>query len=249
MNDLWAPYYRPRPDARVRLICLPYAGGSASVYHSWPDALPTDVDVCGVQLPGRETRIHEPPVAKMDQLVPMLLDALRPWFDLPFALFGHSMGALVGFEMARELRQRGERMPIHLFASGCHAPQYPDPAVVYDLPDAEFLDYLRSINGLSDAVLDNKELISMMLPMMRADAEVTETYTCQPIAPFGFPITAFAGLEDPMTTHAEVEGWRQHTTERFALAYFPGDHWFLQSARDEILQAVVKNLREDLRTQ
>ncbi len=242
-NDVWAPYYRPRADARLRLICLPHAGGSASMFHAWPDGLPAQVDVVGVQLPGRETRIHEPPITKMDQLVPILADALRPWFDRPFALFGHSMGALVSFELARELRRRGARMPIHLFASGCHAPQYPDPAVVYDLPDADFLGYLRSLGGISDALLDSHELISLMLPMMRADAEVTETYTCQPIAPFNFPITAFAGLEDPMTTHTEVEGWRTHTTEQFSLAYFPGDHWFLQSARAEILQLVVRNLR------
>lgn len=243
-NDLWVPYHRPRPGARVRLICLPYAGGSASLYHSWAEALPADVDVCGVQLPGRETRLQEPPVRKMDQLVPMLTEALRPWLDLPFAIFGHSMGALVGFEMVRELRRRGEQLPIHLFASGCHAPQFPDPAVVYDLPDDDFLGYLYSIGGLNDAVAGNKELIALMLPMMRADSEVTETYTCQPAAPFDFPITAFAGLEDPMTTHVEVEGWREHTTNRFGIAYFPGDHWFLQTARDEILQAIIKNLNK-----
>jgi len=243
-NDLWVPYHRPRADARLRLICLPYACGSASMFHSWPEALPADVEVCGVQLPGRETRLQEPPVRKMDQLVPMLTDALRPWLDLPFAIFGHSMGALVGFEMMRELRRRGEQQPIHLFASGCHAPQYPDPAVVYDLPDDDFLGYLHSIGGLSDVMAGNKELIALMLPMMRADSEVTETYTWQPAAPFDCPITAFAGLEDPMTTHVEVEGWREHTTNRFGLAYFPGDHWFLQSARDEVLQAIVKNLNK-----
>jgi medium-chain acyl-[acyl-carrier-protein] hydrolase len=242
-TDPWIPYRWPRPTARVRLLCLPHAGAGASIFRAWADGFPDDVEVAAVQLPGREARIGEAPIAAMRDLVPRLTDAVRPYVDLPFAIFGHSMGALVGFELARELRRRSLPRPFHLFASACRAPQFPDRDVVHHLPDAELVAHLRALGGASEAVLANDELMQLVLPALRADAAVTETYAPTDEPPLGCPITVFGGREDPKTAHPELDGWREHTLGAFALEYFPGDHFFLQSARPDLHRTILRALR------
>jgi medium-chain acyl-[acyl-carrier-protein] hydrolase len=242
--DPWLPYKKPRPGARVRLFCFPYAGGGASVYRGFQDELPPAIEVAAVQLPGRETRLREPPEPDLCRLVTKIADGLTPHLAPPFAFFGHSMGAALSFELARELRRRGGPRPAHLFASACPAPHLPDDDMTHALPDDELVARLRAMGGMAEDVLAHRELMEMILPVFRADAAVTETfrYTAEP--PLDVPITAFGGLSDDKATRAELEGWRQHTTAAFALVLVPGNHFFLQQApgRAPVLGAVARAL-------
>lgn len=240
--DPWLPYRKPRPAARVRLFCFPYAGGGASLYRAWPDALPATIDVCAVQLPGREGRLRDAPVASMKDLVPMIADGLAPHLAPPFAFFGHSMGAAIAFELARELRRRGRPMPAHLFASACPAPHIPDTDATHTLSDEGMIEQLRKLGGMSEEVLAHRELMEMILPVFRADAAVTETYAHAEEAPLDVPITAFGGLADAKATRDDMDAWRQHTRAAFALSMVPGGHFYVQdvAARALVLTAIAK---------
>ena len=241
--DPWLPYRKPRPGARVRLFCFPYAGGGASLYRTWQEDLPSSIEVCAVQLPGREGRLRDAPVAEMARLVPMIADGLGAHLAQPFALFGHSMGAAISFELARELRRRGGPRPVHLFASACPAPHLPDTDATHGLPEAEIIEQMRALGGMSEELLQNREMMEMILPVFRADASVTETYAHATEAPLEVPLTAFGGLEDAKATRTEMEAWRQHTSRAFALAMMPGGHFAIQrEARGAVLGVVGKTI-------
>jgi medium-chain acyl-[acyl-carrier-protein] hydrolase len=240
----WFAGRRPVPSARLRLFCFPYAGLGASVYRSWVGRLGVDVDVCPVQLPGRETRMHERPFTRMRPLVDALAAALQPALDVPFAIFGHSLGAVVGFELARALRDAGGRSPAHLFVSARRAPHFPErlPKLHVMSDEALLAEVQRRYQGIPAALLDCPDLVQMLLPRLRADLELLETWSPDAGAPLDVPISTFAGLGDALTSIEEVEGWRKHTTAAFRLRRLAGGHLFLQQARDVILAA----LREDL---
>jgi medium-chain acyl-[acyl-carrier-protein] hydrolase len=242
-EDPWLPYRRPRPQARLRLFCFPYAGGGASIYRAFPEGLPAHVEVAAVQLPGREGRLREAPMTDLATLVPKIADGLAPHLGtLPFAFFGHSMGAVLAFELARELRRRGAPGPVHLVASACPAPHLPDEDATHTLPDAELTERLRELGGMSPEVLAHRELMEMILPIFRADAAITETYAHTEEAPLDTPITAIGGLDDAKATRDDVAAWRQHTRAGFAVAMLPGGHFFLQTARATVLATVARAL-------
>lgn len=241
--DPWLPFRRPRPGARLRLFCFPYASGGASIYRAWSAGLPADVELCAVQLPGREGRIAEPPIAAMRTLVPLVADALSPYLDLPFALFGHSMGSIISFELCRELRRRGAPMPFQLIASGCHSPDLPDRDVIHDKPAEVILQHLGALGGISKAALENPELMAMVLPLIRADGSVTETYVFEQEEPLDLPLAVFGGELDPKATRETIEAWRPHAKGPVSTEYFPGDHFFLVSHRDQVIAAVSRILR------
>ncbi len=241
--DRWFFRPRPQPQARLRLFCLPYAGGGASIYRTWPNGLPPTIEVWGIQLPGRELRFHEPRLTCLDDLIPPLGDALGPHLTLPYAIFGHSMGALIGFALSDHLRQRGVAQPLHLFASARRAPHIPrlGPAT-YNLPEPAFLAELRRLNGTPEAVLAHDELRALMLPILRADFEINETYVHRSTLPLDCPISAFGGLADRTVTQADLAAWREHTRGSFHLRMLAGDHFFLQSAQADLLQAISQDL-------
>lgn len=244
-TDRWLAYREPNPRARLRLFCLPYAGGGASVYRGWGQSLPADVEVCPVQLPGRESRLREAPFAHWQPLVEALAEVLPPHFDLPFAFFGHSMGALLSFELARTLRRRGGPQPLHLFVSGRRAPQLPareEP--IHQLPEPQFIEKLRELNGTPEEVLQHAELMRLLLPILRADFGINETYDYVEEAPFDFGISAFGGLGDTDVTKEDVELWKTHTRGRFRIRMLPGDHFFVHSGRDLITEALSRDLAE-----
>lgn len=238
----WIIGPRPGPGARLRLFCFPYGGAGASLYRGWSAALPATVAVCPVQLPGRENRLTEPSFRRLQPLIQALADGLTPYLDLPFALFGHSMGALVSFELARELRRRG-RFPACLLVSSFRAPHLPDPdPPIYHLPDAEFIQELADLGGTPPEVLENAELMELVLPRLRADLEVCDTYSYVPEAPLACPITALGGVDDQEVRPEELEGWREHTSGAFRLRLFSGDHFYLHDAGSALQQAVVEEL-------
>ncbi|MEW5989007.1 MAG: alpha/beta fold hydrolase [Chloroflexota bacterium] len=242
--DPWLVIFRPNPNARLRLFCFPFAGGSAMAYRAWPEELPAAIEVCAVQLPGRESRLREAPATSLPNLIPTLTDALSPYFTLPFAFFGHSMGALIGFELARYLRKMKRPGPVHLFYSGHRAPQLPDPdPPLHVLPEPQFVTAIRNFNGTPEAVLQHPELMQLVLPILRADFTLVETYTYQPDEPLNCPISALGGVQDKDATREELDALRQQTRRAFSLRMFAGDHFYLNDQRTALLKAVAQDLR------
>jgi medium-chain acyl-[acyl-carrier-protein] hydrolase len=243
----WVSCPRPNPGAKVRLFCLPYSGAAANIYYPWAEMLPPSWEICPVQLPGHGTRMSEPLADRIDPLVQALATGLSPFLDKPFALFGHSMGALLGFELARHLRRGGQPLPVHLFVSGHQAPQLPDRnPPLHALPEREFIEKLRELNGTPEEVLKHAELLQLLIPILRADFAVCETYVFGADAALECPISAYSGLGDGYVTREELESWREHTTNRFTIRMFPGDHFYLNTARPYLLQAVARELEQTL---
>jgi len=240
-NDPWIAYRKPRPNARIRLFCFPYAGGGALIYRPWVSELPPEIDVFPVQLPGREQRLREKAFTRAGALVEAMTTALLPHFEPPFAFFGHSMGALLSYEVAQRLRQLGKPGPVHILASARRAPQLPmdDEKIYHLLPEPEFRAKLREINGTPEAVLENEELMELLAPIIRADFELNETYEPSQHPPLDVPISAFGGIEDEEVEKEKLEAWRDATTGPFKLRMFPGDHFFLHQEAKGALQAAV----------
>lgn len=244
----WLPAPRPDSTASLRLFCFPYAGGGAMIYRTWADSLPKSVEVIPIQLPGRETRLRETPFTSLQSLVETLGPVLLPYLDRPFAFFGHSMGGLISFELARWLRRHHELQPVHLFVSGRWAPQIvgPDPPS-YNLPEAEFLEEVRSLDGTPEEVFQHPELLQLLLPLLRADFTVCQTYTHLEEEPLRCPITVYGGLQDRSVGRAKLEGWRQHTAASFVLRMFPGGHFFLHGSQQQLLHTLAHDLAQVVR--
>jgi len=244
--DSWIACRKPNPQARLRLFCFPYAGSGASIFRTWSDALPADVEVCPIQFPGRGTRLMETPFTQLSPLVQALAQALVPLLDKPFAFFGHSLGALVSFELARQLRRQAGIQPIRLFVSADRAPQIPQRnQPIHALPEREFLVELRRLNGIPGKVLEELDLMQIMLPVLRADFAVYETYAYSAEAPFNCPFSIFGGLQDTRVSRGDLEAWRDQTSVSFSLQMFPGDHFFLNTTQPLLLQLLSQELRWD----
>lgn len=239
----WMICPQPNGRAKLRLFCFHHAGGGAWNYRTWPDQLPASIELCAVELPGRGFRLTETPFTHLDALVRPLADALMPYFDKPFVFFGHSMGGLVSFELTRFLRRNFSLKPRHLFISGHRAPQLPDhDPPLHQLPEPQFLEELRTLEGTPEAVLENAELMQLLLPTLRADFRVVETYTYTPELPFNFPITAFGGWQDRKVSYDELNAWQAQTQAGFSLQMFPGNHFFLHAAQSDLLQYLSQDL-------
>lgn len=245
--DTWIACREPRPQASLRLFCFPYAGGSASIFRTWPRGLPEDVEICPVQLPGRGARLMERPVPQLSPLVQALAKALLPLLDKPFAFFGHSLGALVSFELVRGLRREYDVHPVRLFVSSGHAPQLPHRGMpIHTMPEAEFLAELHRLKGTPSEVLEHKELMEIVLPLLRADFALYETYVYAPEASLNCPISAFGGRHDRKVSHSDIEAWREQTKASFSSQMFPGDHFFLNTCQPLLLRVLTEELHGDL---
>lgn len=240
----WIVRPRPNPQATLRLVCFPYAGGGASAFRTWPDSLPGHVEVLAIELPGRESRFKERPFDELDPLLAAVTDAVAGELSSRFAIFGHSMGALLGFAFAHALRRRARREPVHLFVSGRRAPQLPDLLPMHQLSKRDLLDRLRLLGGVPDAVLRESALMEIFLPILRADIAVSEGKTMAPEAPLGCPITALGGVTDPRASMDELRAWSSQTTAAFECEMFPGGHFFIQSARGAVLDLLSRRMSE-----
>jgi medium-chain acyl-[acyl-carrier-protein] hydrolase len=217
------------------------------MFRGWETAFGSNVDFCPVQLPGRETRWSEPPYGDLRGLLEALEEALVPWMDVPFALFGHSLGGVVSFELARTLRAGGHREPIHLFVSGSRAPQRPRlTARMHDATDGDFVAALRLLGTVPQEVLRNEELLELVLPALRADFRIYETYAYLPGDPLGCPISIFGGERDHLVGYDDLSAWRGLTTGGSSLRLFPGGHFFVRNARNGVLSAVRVDLLRHL---
>lgn len=237
-NISWLSCYKPNPAATVRLFCFPYAGSSALIYRDWVRSFPEWIEVCPVQLPGRGARLREKPFVRMDQLVKSLLREMRSYLSKPFAFFGHSMGAVIGFEITRLLRRENAMLPVHLFISGRGAPQtmVPKPPT-YNLPDAAFKQELQRLKGTPAEVLAHPELMEVVMPLLRADFELIQTYSYTYEQPLNVPLTALGGLEDDISRQS-LEDWRAETTGPFSVRMFAGDHFYL-TTNQQLLPTIL----------
>jgi medium-chain acyl-[acyl-carrier-protein] hydrolase len=239
----WITCPSPNPAADARLFCLPFAGGGASIFRGWGRELPRNVEVCPIQLPGRENRLGEPPCTEIQPLAERLASEILPFAGKPFALFGHSMGALLAFELTRKLRRQGGPMPMALLLSAHRAAHLPlRRKRLHGLPDAEFLQAVRGLGGTPDEVFQHKDLVQVMLPTFRADFALCDGYDFVPEAPLDCPMVLYAGRQDTEVSPQEVEAWSEHTTQTARLRIFPGDHFFLRSDRDLLLRAMASAL-------
>jgi medium-chain acyl-[acyl-carrier-protein] hydrolase len=242
----WILQPRPNAGARFRLFCFPYAGGGSSAYRAWAADLPADVELCLVQLPGRESRWKDAPFVGMPELIAAAHDGLREHFDRPYAFFGHSLGGLVSFELARALRASGSRLPIHLFVSAHRAPQLPNPhPEMRHLDDGAFVDEIkRRYGGIPQAVLDTPDLLELVLPCLRADFTVFETYEYRDGPRLDIPISAFGGTTDGYVTRDAIAEWEAQTSQPFALSMLTGDHFYLQNQRPAVLTSISSAIRD-----
>ncbi|TCK25720.1 thioesterase II family protein [Pseudonocardia endophytica] len=239
----WLRCYRPQPAARVRLVCFPHAGGSASWFRNWPQHLPDAVELHAVQYPGREDRFGERCPTDMAELADAATDALGPLLDRPVALFGHSMGAAVAFEVAARLGARGRGLPMHLFASARHAPH--DPSQVTDVhlrDDTGVVDELRRLGGTVSPLLDDPDLLPLILPAVRADHELIETYLGDPRRVLDCPLTVLLGTDDTEVTPEQARRWDVSTRGTVDIAEFPGGHFYLADVTADVVTTIVGRL-------
>jgi medium-chain acyl-[acyl-carrier-protein] hydrolase len=241
----WFQTTQARGRIELKLFCFPYAGGTGSVYRNWANHLPSTMQVIPVELPGRGGRLSEPPFVSLTPLVNALAEAMLPLLDAPFGFFGHSMGAIIAFELARYLRGTYGREPHALCASGRRAPHVPDtdPAT-YNLPHDEFIEELRRIDGTPSEVLEHAELMELMLPLLRADFQLVQTYEYIEGDPLRCPIFAYGGLQDYEETRERMLKWKEQTESRYKLHMLPGDHFFLRSSQSLLLELLARDLYE-----
>jgi surfactin synthase thioesterase subunit len=231
--DRWCRRYRPTTNATARLVCLPHAGGSAPFFLPVAAALSPGIDVVAIQYPGRQERRGEQPLADMDTLADSIRDVLRGQPELPVTIFGHSLGAILGFEVARRLEAAGDP-PVRLFASGHRAPSAFRGETVHLCDDAGLLAEVRSLGGTASTVLSSDDFMRAVLPALRADYQIAETYRCAPTDTVQCPVSVLTGDNDPKTTLDEANDWARHTTAACDVRAFPGGHFFLTQHIDAI---------------
>lgn len=242
-DERWIVKPRPNSLARLRLFCFSVAGGNASAFHQWPDALPTDIEVCAIQFPGRQRRMAEAPLTRMPLAILALERAVAPYLDLPYAIFGTCTGSLAAYELAQRLvRVRGTR-PFHLFVACCRAPHLPDrDQAIHDLSEAALWAEVDRLGGTPAVVSDHPEMKALLSPVLRADFELAETYRYRDAPPLTCPITAFAGRSDTIVSPDEIAAWGNHTTGGFAVHMLDGGHYLLETAASDLLCTLGRTL-------
>jgi medium-chain acyl-[acyl-carrier-protein] hydrolase len=235
--------YRPNEDAKVRLFCFPYAGGSAAVFSPWADRLLPHVDMWTIEYPGRGLRRRERATTRMDMLVADIVRHLLPHLKMPFAVFGHSMGAIVAFEVLRQLPNTAQSHMLSLFASGCRGPSLRSRRrQCHDLPDVEFIDELRSLNGTPEEILTDHDLLRLLLPTLRADFQASETYRYRTGPKLPCPVFAYGGASDADVKRQDLEAWCHESDEACVVRIFPGDHFFPNTAQEALLRVLLRDL-------
>jgi medium-chain acyl-[acyl-carrier-protein] hydrolase len=241
------PINRPQ-NVRLRVFCFPYAGAGPYIFAPWANAFPDGVEICAIQLPGRAARIREQPFTALGPLVDAIGEQIAPSLRTPFILLGHSLGALIAFEVARHVRRRFGSNPAQLIVCACRAPHLPHPQpILHDLPEEQFIEALRHLNGTPEELLQQPGVIKLIAPALRADLAVFETYEYRNDAPLACPIRAFGGLGDVRTAADELRLWRQHTTGPFTAQCVPGGHFFIHQSGNLLVRLLATIVYEVLR--
>jgi medium-chain acyl-[acyl-carrier-protein] hydrolase len=231
---------------RITLCCFACAGAGPAEFHSWSRQLPPSVQLLAVRLPGRDTRIREAPFSRLEPLVEAVGEEIRHEMDCDLALFGHSMGAVIAFELARWLRSRALAIPVRLFVAARVAPHVAaGPSRLHELPDDRFIEQIEAYNGSAASVLGSRTLMATLLPTLRADFALVETYRYETRPPLACPITAFAGRDDSYTAPASIERWADLTAGGFTLHTLPGDHFFTRTRTASLVALIGDSLGRD----
>jgi len=248
VSNPWIVKSVVKNQPRVKLFCLPFAGGSSVAYRDWGRRLPESVDVIAIEIPGRGQRMMEPLITHLPELVEQIARHIQHELDRPFALFGHSMGATLAFELSHFLNRHYNAAPVGLFLSGRSAPHLNDrEEPIHQLPEKAFWEKIKSFEGTPPEVLQHKELMELLLPIIRADFKMVETYQYENKPPLDIPITVFGGLEDVSTPREHLEAWQTYTTSSFTLRMFAGGHFFLQKQSAAVLEQLVRDLNNVIR--
>lgn len=238
----WFITVKEQANPKIRLFCFPYAGGGASIYREWNQNMPNEIEICAIQYPGRENRISENPIDDFDLLVTNICEAIQHKMDLPFALFGHSLGAKVAYEVAKRLESSNTIKPDMLFVSGARAPHFPVPNPIHHLDDSGFTKALARYQGTPVAILENEEIMQVFLPMIRADFVLDETFCSDMDSQIAIPIIIFAGNEDKIAFSKDVQLWEKYTTENSEFIEMPGQHFFLKTSQNDLLDRIKQRL-------
>lgn len=246
-HDDWFIPLKQEKNAYTRLFCFHYGGGSASAYREWAKDLADHAELVAIQLPGRESRFNEPLLDNISDIVDRLCLNFNGYLDKSFIFFGHSIGALIAFELVRALRRKGMLQPKHLIVSGTKAPQVPlKRAPIYNLPDSKLIEEIRKYNGIPSTILEDKELMAIFLPIIRADFCISETYKYTSEEPLTYPITALGGLSDDTFDSEDLLKWQEQTSSLFEYDLLPGDHFFIKSSYQEVINIVNKVLYNEI---
>jgi len=237
----WFTHYGYSPQGKMRVFAFPYSGAGVSAYHQWAEAFQQQkIDFIGVQAPGRENRLQEAPMQDLSLMVKHLVLTIKPLTDKPFVFFGHSLGALVAFELARALRKYKLPLPAHLFVSAFRSPELPNTnKALHQLDDEAFIAGIREYDNTPEDVLSNKALMQMLLPMIRADFRMNETYQYQEASPLPIPITVFKGDNDHFSKKEQMSNWQQHTIADFNEITYQGGHFFLNEHKAAMSKEIV----------
>ncbi|GGM70998.1 thioesterase II family protein [Dactylosporangium sucinum] len=241
-STTWIRRFHPAGDGSTRLVCLPHAGGSASFFFPVSASLSPRLEVLAVQYPGRQDRRHDPVIDDVHLLADRVTAALQPYADRPLALFGHSLGATLAYEVALRLEAARDEPVAHLFASGRRAPSRYRDEDVHKRGDAALMAELRMLNGTETALLDDPETRAMVMPSIRSDYKAIETYRHRPGGRLKAPVTAITGDDDPKTSLDEARDWAAHTTGPFRLEVLPGGHFFLIPRAAQVLRLISETL-------
>lgn len=240
----WFSRPQPNNDARMRLFCFPYGGAGSATYDTWPKNLPAFVEVYSVQLPGHGQRYSEQLVTHMPTLVELLTQAILPFIDRSFVFFGHSMGAVICFEVARNLRRKQRQEPQYLFVSGHGAPQIPKPTPwLHEQSDSQFIRELNNLGTAKD-LLNNAELLGLLLPIIRADYQLIEKYVYTGESPLTCPILAFGGTDDKTVSREHLDKWKEQTAIKFGVRMLTGSHFFIHSEESVLLSLISTELKK-----
>lgn len=243
-SSTWLRSFHPAPEARTTLVCLPHAGGSASFFFPVSRELGPEFEVLAVQYPGRQDRRHEPNIDSLPRMADEIVEALRHLDDRPFALFGHSMGAMLAYEVTLRLADAGLRTPTRIFVSGRRAPSRYRDDRMHLLSDQEILAQLRRLNGTEAVALDDPDIREMIMPVLRSDYRAVETYRHEPGRMLDCPVTVLTGNQDPLVSIEEACAWEEHSTGPTDLRVLPGDHFYLVGQREEVLDILRLRLSE-----
>lgn len=235
-----------RHEAPFKLIAFPYGGASYPVFAGWSDLLSPAIELWAVCPPGRGPRLNKASFTELTPMVDAAYDWVSPLLDTEYFFLGHSLGSLVAFELTRKIRRGGGRLPNRLFVSGASSPDRIDPPKTSHLPEREFKERLKEINGTPPEILDHAELMDLLLPALRADFQILENYDYRPEPPLECPITAFGGTNDPEVSVADVQAWTKETNGRFQAQIYDGDHFFIHEHYAEMIKIINRSLPPDL---
>jgi medium-chain acyl-[acyl-carrier-protein] hydrolase len=242
MRASWLTCPQPRPDAALRLICLPHAGSGAAMFHPFASLLPSSIEMMAVQLPGRETRLAEAPFRRLEPLIDGLLEGIRDALTRPFAFFGHSMGALIAFELTRALRRHGLPMPGTVVVSGRRAPTVlnAEPPL-HVLPDSEFVDALvKRYDAIPLVIRNEPELMALFVPVLKADFATFETHAHRDEPPLDCALAIYGGRDDPQTR--QMDGWADLFAGPTNSRIFDGGHFYFTDQRKALVSALARDV-------